>query len=102
DDDVVAHRADARLTCAGERSQVRNRAAADERAARSRRIADPLLEPVENLELELGRSGRLLPGARIDVARTRNEVAERAGPRSGERHVGEEARMSGAARERPY
>ena len=63
-------------------------------------IADPLLEPAENLELELGRAGRLLPRADVDVARARDEIPERARPCPGERHVREEARVAGAAGER--
>ena len=90
DDEVVAHRADERLARARERRQVGGRAAADERAGGVCRVADPLLEPVEDLELELRRPRRLLPRARVDVARARDEVAERARPRAGERHVREE------------
>ena len=68
DDEVVAHRADERFARTGERGEVRRRAAADERAAGVRRIADPLLEPAEHLELELRRTCGFLPRAGVDVA----------------------------------
>ena len=100
DDEVVAHRADERLARAGERGQVRGRAAGHERAGRLGRIADPVLEPAEDLQLELRRAGGLHPRARVDVARARDEVAERARPGAGGRHEREVAGMGGAARER--
>ena len=102
DHEVVAHRADHVLAGAGERREVRRGAAGDERAGGGVRIAHPVLEPAEELELELGRARRLLPRAAVDVARARDEVAERARPGPGERHVREEARVRRPAREREH
>ena len=48
------------------------------------RVADPLLEPAEHLELDLARPGRLHPGAGVDVARAGDQVAERARPGAAE------------------
>ena len=64
------------------------------------RQPDPVAEPLEHLELELRRPGGLHPRAGVDVARARDEVAERAGPRAGERDEREEGRVLAAARER--
>ena len=100
DHEVVAHRADQGLARAGERGQVRGRPAGDERPRRLGRVADPVLEPPEDLQLQLGRAGRLHPGARVDVARAGDEVSERSRPRPGRRHEREVARVAGTARVR--
>ena len=100
EDEVVAHRPGERLARARERGHVRGRAAADERARRLRRVADPLLEPAEHLELDLARPGRLHPRADVEVAGARDQVAERARPGAGERDEAEEGRVAVAARER--
>ena len=99
-DEPVVHRADARLARAGERGHVRGRAAAERASRRALGQADPAAEPVEHLELELRRAGRLHPRPRVDVARARDEVAERAGPRARERDEREEGGVLAAARER--
>ena len=98
DHEVVAHRADQGLPRAGERGQVRGRPAGDERPCGLGRVADPVLEPAEDLQLQLRRAGRLHPGARVDVARAGDEVSERSGPRAGRRHEREVAGVAGTAR----
>ena len=98
-DDAVRHPADERLACARERCHVRRRAAADEDPSRRLGIAEPVGEPAQHLELDLARAGRLHPGARVDVRRARDQVAERAGPGAAAGDEGEEARVLHAARE---
>ena len=100
DHEVVAHRADQGLARAGERGQVRGRPAGDERPCGLGRVADPVLEPAEDLQLQLRRAGRLHPGARVDVARAGDEVSERSRPRAGRRHEREVAGVAGTARVR--
>ena len=79
EDEVVAHRAGQRLARARERGHVRARAAAQQDPGRARRVADPRLEPVEHLQLELARARGLHPTAGVDVERAGEEVAERPG-----------------------
>ena len=81
-DEVVGHRADERLPCAREGRHVGGRAPADEDPRGGRRVADPLLEPVEHLELDLRRPCGLEPRGRVDVRCARDEVAQRARPRA--------------------
>ena len=100
--EVAAHRAGLRLARAGEGGHVRGRAAARQRSSRLCRVADPVLEPAEHLELDLARAGRLHPGTRVDVAGARDQVGERAGPGSGAGNEAEEARVVDAAAERKH
>jgi hypothetical protein len=99
-DQIVGHLAGECLAGARERGEVRRRAAADQQTGRLGGVADPVLEPLDHLELEPAGPGRLHPGAGEDVARAGDEVAERARPRAGEGNEGEEARVVAAARER--
>jgi hypothetical protein len=94
DDRPLVHRAESRLPRARERRQVGGRAARHEHADRLLGVADPLPQPVEDDELERARPGGPEPPARVDVERTRDQVAERAGPGAFARN---EAEIAGVA-----
>src|SRR6266540_7381764 len=89
-----------RFARADERRQVRGRTAGHEQSAGVGGQTQPLLEPAENLELELARPGRLHPRTGVDVARARDQIAERSRPRGRSRNEGKEARVLDAAAER--
>ena len=102
EDEVVPHRPGQRLACARDRGHVPHRAAAHQRAGRLGGVADPLLEPPQHLELDLAWAGRLHPGARVEVAGTCDQVAERTRPGRAERNEAEETRVAVTAREREH
>jgi hypothetical protein len=93
-DGSIVHRADARLAGACERGQVRRRAAGDQHSRRALGIPHPSTKPVDDDELERARPRRAEPPARVDVEGARDEVAERAGPRS---LAGDEGEVAGVA-----
>src|SRR5262249_16464851 len=76
-----------------ERGDVRRRATADENPRGFGWIPDPLLEPVQNHELELAWTGGRHPRADVDVQRARDQITERARERTRRRDECEVARM---------
>ena len=99
---VAGEPADHPLACARECRQVRGGAAAHEQAARALGEAEPRGEPVQHLELDLARAGRLHPRAGVEVGGARDEVAERAGPGAAPGDEREERGVVDAARERQH
>ena len=66
---ALVHRPEQRLARAREGGEVGSRAAGHEHAGGLARVADPLLEPVEDDELDAARAGALHPGADVDAER---------------------------------
>jgi hypothetical protein len=91
DHQALVHRPGEDLPGAGDRGEVRRRAARHEDAPGVWRVADPPGEPAQDGQLELTGAGGLAPRPGVDVHRAGDQVAERGRPRAGTRDVAEEA-----------
>ncbi len=96
-DQVLAHRTGTCLPSTRQRGQVGRRPTRDQDAAAGGRVVDPVGEPPQHGELEVGGTCRLHPVADVDVVSAGDQVSECARPGALSRDVREVAGVVDAA-----